>query len=200
MKNSKVLFDTPYIKVKEAPNDKYFYSERKGIDSVAFILKDSKKGLYGLISERKPPLDERVVERAIRKTVDFDLETKKAFLVTAFGGSNDKIDIETYKNMGDVERITTFMNTVVDEVREEAGFKIKPSRVSFCGKVFVSTQQNQFCYLYVVDVTDIKQGKPEYENAVEAESEVVWKTRDEIIYDVEDWKAKTILFQTKDKF
>lgn len=50
-------------------NNKYYFSERAGKDSVAFILHDHRTNLYACIREFKPPIDQ--------------------FLVTAFGGSMD---------------------------------------------------------------------------------------------------------------
>ena len=116
-KNDVVLFDTPFIKVKESYTQPYFYSERKGIDSVAFILFDREKNQYGLVKERKPPMDARVSERAVRNYISFDKDTKYAFLATAFGGSNDKISLEDYDKMGDAHRINHFRNIVISEVK-----------------------------------------------------------------------------------
>lgn len=67
----KIEFDSHFLKVKS--NGHYFYAERKGVDSVAFILidhfcEDGKK--WGLTREFKPPIND--------------------YLITAFGGSVDK--------------------------------------------------------------------------------------------------------------
>jgi len=62
------IAQSPFLKIKR--NDYYYYAERLGVDSVAFILYNKDTGLYGLINEYKPPIDQ--------------------FLITAFGGSLDK--------------------------------------------------------------------------------------------------------------
>jgi hypothetical protein len=61
----------PFMSVKmwESGNSKYYFSERAGVDSVAFIFYDEQADLYGVINEFKPPLN--------------------SYLDTAFGGSLD---------------------------------------------------------------------------------------------------------------
>ena len=61
-----------FLKIKKANNfgGDYYYAERLGVDSVAFILYDGGDGSYGLINEYKPPIEQ--------------------FMTTAFGGSLDK--------------------------------------------------------------------------------------------------------------
>lgn len=147
-----------FLQIKEWTNgdSKYFYAERLGVDSVAFILHDTKTGLFGLIREFKPPIND--------------------YLVTAFGGSIDK----------DLEQ----MEIVREEVREEAGYI--DVHISYAGRAFVSTQMNQFCYLYLVDVTYATKIKPEPQNAIEALAEVKWLHANEIVSG-DDWKAITIL-------
>jgi len=149
-----------FFKVKKV-DDWYLYGERLGVDSIAFILYDSNKEKpFGIIEEIKPPLYERGIEK----------------LKTAFGGSIDK-----NKNLIDI---------VIDEVREEAGYIVGPENVEFVGKIFVSTQMNQFCYLYFVDINNSKfVGQNLEENE---KGNVKWVSKDEIVIG-KDWKAITIL-------
>ena len=104
------------------------------------------------------------------------------FLVRAFGGSIDKS--KTYEEI------------VQDEVREEAGYKVRLSKVKSVGKSFVSTQMNQYCYLYLVFVSDKQEVGREPENKTEELAEVVWMSEDEI-NDGDDWKAITIITKAK---
>lgn len=97
----------------------YEYAERKGKDSVAFILFDRNKQMIGLRNEYKPPIE--------------------AYVLGAFGGSMDK----------DVSPATI----VLEEVFEESGYHVSLDNIHFIGKYFVSTQMNQWCYLYAVDTT-----------------------------------------------
>ena len=190
------IFDKKFIKVKECQTQPYFYGERLGIDSVGFILFNKETNEFGLINERKPPMDQRIKEENdIRVDFDYNPETFESFLSTAFGGSNDYIDIETYKKMNSTERILHFMEIVQNEVREEAGYEISNSEIEYVTKSFVSTQQNQICYLFIVDITGKENFEPEYENDTEAMSEVVWYSKERIVEEVIDWKAKTIIFQ-----
>lgn len=99
------------------------------------------------------------------------------FHVRAFGGSLDKA----------VEKI----EIVRGELKEEAGFD-NPKAIAELGPMFVSTQMNQYCYLYVALVDADDQGERAPENAIEAMASTVWMKRDEI-NNGSDWKAISIL-------
>jgi len=79
------------------------------------------------------------------------------FIDGAFGGSLDK---EVPK-----------LSIVIDEVKEEAGFVVEWRDVIPVGRSFVSTQMNQYCYLYLVYVDKTEEQDREPENAVEAMAE-----------------------------
>ena len=100
------------------------------------------------------------------------------FLTTAFGGSLDKEKC--------AEEI------VMAEVKEEAGYVVRLTDIKFLGKQFVSTQMNQFCYLYLVfvDKDNVEERAPE--NALEASAEPVWWSRNAVM-DSQDWKAIAII-------
>ncbi len=151
--------ENKFLKVKKCENHNYFYAERLGKDSVAFILYDHNTRKFGLILEYKPPIE--------------------AFLATAFGGSIDKT--------------CSLQQIVEDEVREEAGYS--GARIIYQGKAFVSTQMNQFCHLYLVDVTNAVLGKPEPENDMESIVSVVWQDRADVALG-DCWKAATIILRS----
>lgn len=100
------------------------------------------------------------------------------FLSRAFGGSLDK----------DVDK----KEIVVGEAKEEGGYLISVDDVKYIGKAFVSSMMNQYCYLYVVNLTGKEQQEREPENAVEALAEPIWMTADEVAKG-DDWKAITII-------
>jgi hypothetical protein len=157
-----IIFNNPFIKVKSS--GRFIYTERKGVDSVAFILlatNASDERRIGLINEYKPPID--------------------SFLTTAFGGS---IDNEKYRD--------NLTQLVIDEVIEEAGFVVTGESIKSYGKVFCSTQMNQFVHLFAVEVDKTKQGDPTTTDPLEMKSSVVWMTMPEAIK-TEDWKATTII-------
>ena len=105
------------------------------------------------------------------------------FRTTAFGGSLDKnILIE---------------DIVREEVKEEAGYDVPIENIIPLGKVLVSTQMNQHCHLFIVDVTDIPLGERNLEEN-EAGSTVVWTDKEDITM-MEDWKAPLILLRFAQK-
>jgi hypothetical protein len=104
------------------------------------------------------------------------------FLVRAFGGSLDK----------DVDKI----HIVIDEVKEEVGIEVTSKNIYPVGSVFVSTQMNQRCYLYFVDVSYLKRGDRMPENEMEKMASVLCLGEDEIINN-DDWKAIVIINKAK---
>lgn len=111
------------------------------------------------------------------------------FLTGAFGGSLDDI-------------MLTFDEIVQQEVIEEAGYKVPLDNIHFVGMMFVSTQMNQFCHLYVVDTTGIPyqgtqpQGKWESLEGVGTQ----W-VKEKFIGSLEfnDWKAIVAYYNAKEK-
>ena len=104
------------------------------------------------------------------------------FLLRAFGGSIDKS--KSYKQI------------VQDEVREEAGYSVKLSNIKEVGKSFVSTQMNQYCYLYLVFVNDKQKVERQPETKTESLSHPVWISEDKI-NNGDDWKSIAILTKAK---
>ena len=104
------------------------------------------------------------------------------FLSGAFGGSIDK-----NKKKEEI---------VIDECKEEAGFTVSFDNVKYVGKVMVSTQMNQFCYLYLVEVNKEDQGEKMPENEVEAMSTTSWLPIKDI-FKLNDWKCITIIAKAK---
>ncbi len=155
---NKALNNEPFLTVKKARN--YFvYAERAGIDSVAFILaKDNK---FGLINESKPPLDERM--------------NKRVQMTTAFGGS---IDTEKDGVALTPEEICQL------EVLEESGFEVTLDRIHPVDKTLVSSQMNQFCYGFFVDVNNLE--------ADTEDNKTEWFNHQELMLN-NDWKSIWIL-------
>jgi len=180
-----------YLAVRK--NSNYTYSERLGIDSVGFLLIDNtKEKKFGLIEEVKPPLENRYYkEKSVKESCIH--RNDYIFLETAFGGSNDTIELHEYFKMDEQNRIKHFKKIVKIEVLEEAGYKVQSKDIKFISKEFVSTQQNQFCYLFVVNVTGKKLGKPTTTDKGEVLSKTKWKNLKEVIK-TKCWKAKIIAF------
>ena len=170
----------PFMTVKQA-RGYYQYAERGGVDSIAFILYDKNTDKYCLINESKPPMDER--------------EGREVHMTTAFGGSID---------MG---ANTTNQEICQTEVKEEAGYVVPLSKINFVGKTLVSSQMSQMCYMYFVDVTDIKKTlDTEAETQKEKGNKSTefkfnsnpWMTYSEVIENC-DWKSISIITLFKAK-
>lgn len=148
------------FKVEDSENNVggYFYAERLGKDSVAFVCYDEDSEEFLLNNEYKPP--------------------NNRFILGAFGGSLDKSNVPA--------------QIVINECEEEAGFRVKSANLKYLGRVFVSTQMNQYCHLYLVSVDRNKQGDRKPETEVEAMATTKWVSY-KAISELEDWKAITIV-------
>jgi len=106
-----------------------------------------------------------------------------AFITGAFGGSMDKAVPPS--------------DIVLGELREEAGFEVNPKDINYLGRVMVSTQMNQFCFLFlaILDKKDQKDRQPE--NAIEAMATTKW-VKEEEIYRMEEWKPIAIVAIAKE--
>ena len=172
MRTIKQLTDNRFLNIKEVADSDmhvkaYQFAERKGIDSIAFICVK-----FGEMSMEDGSYD-------LRFLLNHECTPPTGeFLNRAFGGSIDKD--KTYEGI------------VIDEVREEAGYKVDEAHVYTLGNVFVSTQMNQYCYLFLVEIDDSMKVEREPENACEATSTPIWMTENNIIGG-SDWKAITII-------
>lgn len=131
---SNVVYKSPgnWLTVKE--HDGYFFSERKGMDSIAIVpCRMVGEGVEVYIHEEVCP-----AHLHYRKTNQ-----------GAIGGSIDKdlSPIEIAKR----------------ELREEAGFDCSIDKIVSMGIMFASTQSNENVHLFIADVTGITQQKPQLE-------------------------------------
>jgi 8-oxo-dGTP pyrophosphatase MutT (NUDIX family) len=165
----KVLYESPYknregkpyLTMKEADNygTPFVYAERAGRDSIAFVLYDQ--------------------NRSDGKVFGLIEEFKPGLarhIVTAFGGSLD-------------DHTKTTMDIVLDEVREEAGYIVTKKAITRANQYFVSTQMNQMCHVYYVDVSGAQKVDRDPQDAGEKNSTVVWKHPLEIMTAGQCWKA-----------
>jgi hypothetical protein len=163
------ITNTKYLNLKKVidPDNHvggYFFAERLGVDSIAFVCLDRISNRYLLNNEYTPPTNE--------------------FLIRAFGGSLDK---KMSRN-----------SIVKEEVQEEAGYTVTDDMIHEVGSVFVSTQMNQRCFLYLVDVTNGKKTGRIPENQVEQMATELWRKEIDIIKG-DDWKSIVIIEKAKEK-
>jgi hypothetical protein len=160
----------PFLTVKRA-RGYYEYSERGGVDSVAFILYDSDTTKFALIYESKPPRDE--------------IEQMEVNMTTAFGGSIDMAENMSYKEICQIE------------IREESGYIIPLTKIHSVGKTMVSTQMSQMVEGFLVDVTGIQKTEKtedEHETSEFKTNKVLWLDADDLM-DNNDWKSIWIFTQ-----
>ena len=157
----------PFLSVYQA-RDYYAFAQRAGTDSIAFILVDGATEKLGLIYESKPPMDKKF--------------NKKSMMTTAFGGS---LDMEG-KDPLEVCRI---------EVLEEAGYDVGVSNITYVGKTLVSSQMNQMCECFIVDVTGLEAGKTEADLKNEDQMN---KDPDEFIHNKVIWMGISELMNNND--
>ena len=167
----------PFMRIKKA-RGYYYYAERGGVDSIAFILYNDDTEEFALIRESKPPVDEKL--------------GCCAMMTTAFGGS--------------IDMNCSAEDICITEVREESGYDVTSDNVKFVGKTLVSTQMSQECFLYLVDVTGLKKTHlTEFETSVSQEqalkdtgefsgNSVEWMSVDEVMEN-SDWKSIFIMMK-----
>ena len=181
--SSEVVFETPFMSVRKSPGGWFFYAERKGIDSVAFVLfdKSDDKVKYCLVNETKPPMEE------------FNSD-KEVFLTTAFGGSQDKVNRDEYVELSEDSKLDLMKTIALSECSEEGGYDITDdSRILFLDKVLLSTQMNQYVYCFAFDVTglDFKGTRPQ--DRGEEKATLVWVSQEDI-ESSECIKARAIVY------
>ena len=103
------------------------------------------------------------------------------FMERAFGGSLDKDGKEP-------------IDIVMEEVEEEAGYKVSKEDIEYVGKCFVSTQMNQTCFLYLVFVSDEQKTERKPENGMEKMATPIWRNNN-WIFEGQDWKAISIIMK-----
>lgn len=177
------LFTTPkdFLKIKKAPNHSFFYTERKGIDSVAIILADTSsahKGI-GLINEAKPPFNERE-------------NVEMSFKVSALGGSLfDQVNTEAYLAMSDNDQQKIALKVAEIETKEESGYT--PIRSHYVGKFISNSMSNEYFHGVLVEVDTNEIPKPDPQSPTEALASVVWFEDMSDGIDIECAKALAII-------
>jgi 8-oxo-dGTP pyrophosphatase MutT (NUDIX family) len=159
---AKELFSTPkdFLKIKKAPNHNFYYTERKGIDSVSIVLIDKVSRKIGLTMESKPPFSERE-------------NVPLAFKLTALGGSLfDMVGTEEYLKMSFEDQLEVATKTAIKEVQEEAGYECV--KIHFCGRVVFNSMSNEYVYLFLAEVDASEDAKPDPQNHLESLAKIEW--------------------------
>lgn len=126
----KVVYGNNWVKVKES-EDKFFYLERKGKNSIAILLYNDK----GEVLVRFQPMC----------AVEKDGPSTNRLAPCPITGSID--DGEDY------------LETAIREAEEEAGYKVR-DYIESTGDYIVSTQCNEICYTYIANVSSLTFDEP----------------------------------------
>lgn len=169
-----------FLKIKKAPNHNFYYTERKGIDSVSIILVNSDDMTVGLTREAKPPFSERE-------------GVPLAFKLTALGGSLfDMVDTEEYLKMTEEERTHIVALTAQKEVLEEAGYDIPLEEIKVLQKVVFNSMSNEYVYLCCTLLASETNAQPDPQNHLESLAKIEFITIEENL-DIECGKTLATL-------
>jgi len=143
----------------------FFYTERKNIDSFAFVLfarniDDEKR--IGLAYDHQPSINKSIIK--------------------AFTSSINN------------EYVNDIRELVINEVKKQSGFIVGIDEIEYLGKCLVSSKMSEFCHLFGVAVDKLRQVKRDVTIGYKINSGHYWSTVEEI-KDLEDWKAQIIVYK-----
>lgn len=132
----KIVFDCDWIKVKQTPKG-YYFSERKGINSVAILL----------------------YRKVYEENLDFiEVLVRKQALPINNSQSNDDKDIPELFDCpitGGIDGNDTPFEAAQKEILEEAGYNL--DKIKYFGQYYVGTQTNEIVYMFIANVTNMEQ-------------------------------------------
>ena len=180
---SETIYSTPkeWLKLKLAPCKRFYYTERRGIDSVAGVLLSSCGNYIGLINETKPPFSEREGVMMSMKT-------------SAIGGSLfDMVEnSQVYLDMPENVKRKLAKETMLKEVKEETGYT--PLSIFSANKIFNNSMSNEFVYGFIIEVDKEETPVPNPQTPGEALITVKWfEIGTDITNEVQCGKALAIL-------
>ena len=160
--SDKKLFDTGWLAIKETPNG-FFYSERKGKDSIAlFLIREKKENIYFRLHG---PIPFEVLMRYQPMPIYGEF--------TEYGKTLYPCPIT-----GSVEDGKSLEECAINEAMEEAGYDIN-GRIQELGKYAVGTQTNEVVHMFYADVTGLKPKKIKGDGTYfESISENKWESLD----------------------
>lgn len=166
-----------YITVKRIGNSQpdpsdYYYVERAGVDSVAFLLLDR----LHFLPDQKTSYPTMVYQ-----------------VLTQWHGPTNKFRTGAFT--GSLDKDKPLNEIVADEVNEEAGFFLngQHDRIIFMRSCILCGNSNETVHLFLVDITGLSQQPRPAENIFEANTQRTWMTQQQIFSETEDWKAHMIV-------
>jgi len=74
------------------------------------------------------------------------------------------------------------VKTCVEELEEEAGYRVNPLKLQHLGKCFGVKSADTIYHLFTIDLTDVVQGKPTTTDSQEQESYCYWTEDADIVF------------------
>lgn len=147
----KTIFQNKWISVKETEN-KFYYSERKGINSVAvFLIRKTKSKWEVLVRYQPLCIDNEIID--------------------------GKMKLFPCPITGTIEEGDDDYKTAVKEVLEESGYKITEEDLFYLTEYIVGTQTNERVYMFGVDVNNFTPDKATQDGSIfEEQSKNCWES------------------------
>jgi hypothetical protein len=139
-----IVFDIDWIKVKKTPKG-YYFSERKGVDSIAVLL-------YRKVENKH----DHGIECHCENEFDLEVLVRHQPLPILNSQSNDDEDLPSLFKCpitGGIEDGDSPTKTIVKEIEEEAGCIVEEKDLKLLGNYYVGTQTNEVVYMATCEIT-----------------------------------------------
>ena len=163
-----VLHDNPFRKFCKDTKKDWYFVQRKGIDSVKFLLfKRDPEFKIGLVKEPWSQFDH------MESNGDYTM------VDSVFSGSQDKMTDEEYLALDDEAKLMLMSSIVTNEAEEESGYLVERDAVDFRGiNRYGSTTEK--CWMFTICVDDADMGKKNPQTDKELMAETIWITPEEV--------------------
>lgn len=171
MKNE-IIFDNPRLKVFKSEKG-FIFSERKGKDSIAVIPYRIINKKMELLVRLQPLVFNQGTKLKIEGIEYKDIPADELMRCPITGSLDSNY--------------TNIIDYVVDEIKEESGFSVKPDDIISVGYYFVGTQTNEVVHCFTCNVSGKFQGSSEGDGTYwESISKNEWVSLDEILEQIND--------------
>jgi 8-oxo-dGTP diphosphatase len=177
---TEIIFDSPRLKVFKSEKG-FVFSERNGKDSIAVLPYRKNDDKIEVLIRLQPLVFNQGTVLKFKENDYRDVPADE-LIRCPITGSLDS----THDNIIDY---------VIEEMKEEAGYFIKPSEVKFLGYYFVGTQTNEVVHCFTCDVSNKPQQSPEGDGTYwESISKNEWIDFDDLVKQINDIHYSGLIF------